>query len=797
MRLSALFAAALCLSALPASAQIEQTKSGHTDKFRQLDEILPTPNVYRTGSGAPGHEYWQQKVDYEIDVTLDAEDRRLSGVEAITYHNQSPDTLRYLWVQLDQQRFAKHSDAYATLTAGKNQAEKMAFRSLRARLAQMDHDGGHKIASVADADGNPLAYTITDTMMRIDLPAPLAPGATVDFTIDWSYNIPEAKVLGARGGWEFYEDDGNHVYFIAQWFPRLAAYTDDAGWNTKQFLGGGEFTLEFGDYDVEITVPADHVVASTGTLQNPGDVLNRRQRQRLERAREADEPIFIITPEEAKENQKSKARGTRTWHFKADNVRDFAFASSRKFVWDAAGFTFNQDTETPDDDRTVLAMSFYPEEGMPLWDKYSTHSILHTLDTYSRYSFEYPYPVAQSVMGPIGGGMEYPMITSNGPRPEIDEETGERSYSRRTKYGLISVIIHEIGHIYFPMTVNTDERNWTWMDEGINSFLQTLAEQEWEEDYPSRRGAPEKIVDYMVSPNQVPIMTQSDSILQFGNNAYGKPAIALNILRETVVGRELFDFAFKEYARRWKFKRPQPADLFRSLEDASGRDLDWFWRGWFYTTDHVDIALTGVTRATVSTQDPDVEKPRQRAEEAAKAPTIMAKRNAEAAIDYRVDRFPELKDFYNENDRFTVTPKDRKSYEGMVDGLEEWQKEMLALGANLYFLDFENIGGLVMPILLDITYADGSTEELRIPAEIWRRNQNEVTKLLIRDKEIAKIQLDPHRETADADTTNNVWPAEPVKTRLELFKYKSRPNLMQEMRDGGDDDSNEETGSDE
>ncbi|MBK5912082.1 aminopeptidase [Rhodothalassium salexigens] len=797
MRLSALFAAALCLSALPASAQIEQTKSGHTDKFRQLDEILPTPNVYRTGSGAPGHEYWQQKVDYEIDVTLDAEDRRLSGVEAITYHNQSPDTLRYLWVQLDQQRFAKHSDAYATLTAGKNQAEKMAFRSLRARLAQMDHDGGHKIASVADADGNPLAYTITDTMMRIDLPAPLAPGATVDFTIDWSYNIPEAKVLGARGGWEFYEDDGNHVYFIAQWFPRLAAYTDDAGWNTKQFLGGGEFTLEFGDYDVEITVPADHVVASTGTLQNPGDVLNRRQRQRLERAREADEPIFIITPEEAKENQKSKARGTRTWHFTADNVRDFAFASSRKFVWDAAGFTFNQDTETPDDDRTVLAMSFYPEEGMPLWDKYSTHSILHTLDTYSRYSFEYPYPVAQSVMGPIGGGMEYPMITSNGPRPEIDEETGERSYSRRTKYGLISVIIHEIGHIYFPMTVNTDERNWTWMDEGINSFLQTLAEQEWEEDYPSRRGAPEKIVDYMVSPNQVPIMTQSDSILQFGNNAYGKPAIALNILRETIVGRELFDFAFKEYARRWKFKRPQPADLFRSLEDASGRDLDWFWRGWFYTTDHVDIALTGVTRATLSTQDPDVEKPRQRAEEAAKAPTIMAKRNAEAAIDYRVDRFPELKDFYNENDRFTVTPKDRKSYEGMVDGLEEWQKEMLALGANLYFLDFENIGGLVMPILLDITYADGSTEELRIPAEIWRRNQNEVTKLLIRDKEIAKIQLDPHRETADADTTNNVWPAEPVKTRLELFKYKSRPNLMQEMRDGGDDDTSEEAGGDE
>ena len=771
----------------PAAAQIEQTKSGHQDKFRQLTEVLPTPNVYRAGSGAPGHKYWQQKVDYDIEVTLDDENQTISGTEDITYHNNSPDTLRFLWVQLDQQRFSKHADAYTALPAGDKAPDQMSFQDLRMRLQLEAHDGGHKIAAVTDGDGNAIDHTITDTMMRVDLPEPLAPGETTEFTIDWSYDIPEGKALRARGGYEFYPDDGNYVYFIAQWFPRLAAYTDDGGWKNKQFLGRGEFTLEFGDYDVRITVPADHIVSSTGVLQNPDDVLNRRQQQRLERARDSREPVFIVTPEEAEENQRSQARGTRTWHFKAENVRDFAFASSRKFVWDAAGFTF--DGEGEDEARTVMAMSFYPEEGVPLWDTYSTHAILHTLDVYSRYSFDYPYPVAQSVMGPIGGGMEYPMITSNGPRPEIDKETGERTYSRRTKYGLISVVIHEIGHIYFPMTVNSDERNWTWMDEGINSFVQFLAEQEWEEAYPSRRGDPEKIVDYMISPDQVPIMTQSDSILQFGNNAYGKPATALNILRETVVGRELFDFAFKEYARRWKFKRPNPADFFRSLEDASGRDLDWFFRGWFYTTDHVDIALTGITKATVDTRNPDVEEPRKREQAAEEPATITELRNEDADIRYRVEQFPGLKDFYNENDRYTVSDQQRQEYQDMLSGLKEWQKELLKTGETLYFLDFENQGGLVMPLILDIHYADGSTEELRLPAEIWRYDQEQVTKLLIREKEIEKVRLDPHRETADADLTDNVFPPEPVETRVELFKRKSRRNLMKEMGETADDGS--------
>ena len=779
MRLiSALLVLANTIAAGALASPVEQTKGTFEDKFRQLDEVLPTPNGYRTASGAPGHAYWQQKVDYDIAVELDDAGKRIVGSGTVTYTNNSPDTLRYLWVQLDQNRFARHSDANATLTA--TAKDRMGFAALRRLMEARRHDGGYDIASVTDAQGGPLAHRIVDTMMRIDLPQPLASGQSTAFSIDWSYNIPEGRVLGARGGWEQFEADGNRVYFIAQWFPRLAAYTDTDGWNNKQFLGAGEFALEFGDYDVAITAPADHIVASTGELVNAAEVLTARQRDRLADARTADKPVFIVTPKEAERNQRSRARARdkKTWRFRAQNVRDFAFASSRKFIWDAQGHTF------PDSGRTVMAMSFYPNEGLPLWDRYSTHSVVHALDVYSRMSFEYPYPVAISVNGPLRGGMEYPMITSNGPRPTKGRD-GKVTYSRQTKYGLIGVIIHEIGHIYFPMTVNSDERQWTWMDEGINTFLQDLAKQEWEADFPAMRSDPRRIVDYMLSERQVPIMTQSDSILQFANNAYNKPATALNILRETVLGRELFDFAFAEYSRRWKFKRPQPADFFRTMEDASARDLDWFWRGWFYTTDHVDISLDTVTWAQVDTENPEVEETvrRQRRDQ---GPRWITEQRAEGTP-RRVDRFPELRDFYNENDPFTVSPKQRRDYAKLLEGLKDWQKELLDLGENLYFLDFSNVGGLVMPIILDIEYTDGSREELRIPAEIWRRNARHVTKLIVRDKEIAAITVDPHLETADADLTNNHWPRKPVTSRIELFKQKQRRDMMREFEteDGG------------
>ncbi len=776
----------VCLSIPAASDAIKQTKGHFKDKFRQLEEHLPTPNVYRTGSGAPGHGYWQQQVDYDIKVRLDEKERQVHGTGTITYTNNSPDTLRYLWLQLDQNRFSKHSDAYATIERGKKASQRMSYNALRFIDLTRGTDWGHKINTVT-SKGKGLSYTVNDTMMRVDLPSPLKPGATFSFNMNWWFNIPQAKAMGARGGFQNYERHGNDVFFIAQWFPRLAAYTDLKGWEHKQFMGSGEFTLEFGDYDVEITVPADHIVGSTGELQNARDVLTATQRERYEEAKTSEKPIFIVTKEDALENEKEGTDQTKTWHFQAENVRDFAFASSRKFIWDAMG------VELPESGRTVMAQSLYPEEAMPLWDKFSTHAIAHTLDTYSRYSFEYPYPVAWSVHGPIGGGMEYPMITSNGYPPTTvknEDGTETRTYGKRSKYGLISVVIHEIGHIYFPMTVNSDERNWAWMDEGINSFIQSMAEREWEKFYPSRYGHPRLAIPYMTGPNQTPIMTQSDNILGYWQNSYVKAAVALSILRETVMGRELFDFAFKEYARRWKFKRPYPADFFRTMEDASAKDLDWFWRGWFYTTDHVDVAIKGITHARINTQNPEVENPIKRAKAQKDRTYIGELRNQEMGMQLRTKKFPELLDFYNENDDFITTKKQTDAFEGKLKDLKDWEKELLQYGHELYFIDFENIGGLVMPLVLQIDYSDGTTEEVRIPAEIWRKNAQNATKLLVRDKAIERVTLDPWNETADAVESNNVWPREIKKSRVELFKSKPRRNLMKEVLDGKNEAKN-------
>ncbi len=783
MRLVGIILAA-CLS-LPATAEaIKQTKGQYEDKFRQLEEHLPTPNVYRTGSGAPGHQYWQQKVDYDIEVRLDEKARQVHGNASISYVNNSPDTLRYLWLQLDQNRFSKHSDAYATIERGSKASERMTYRALRFIDLTRGTDWGHQINSVKTGSEN-LPYTVNDTMMRVELPTPLKSGERFEFDISWWFHIPQAKVMGARGGFQNYERHGNDVFFIAQWFPRLAAYTDLKGWEHKQFMGSGEFTLEFGDYDVKVTVPADHIVGSTGELQNTNQVLSKEQRERYEEAKTAERPVFIVTREEALQNEAEGTDETKTWRFKAENVRDFAFASSRKFIWDAMG------VEMPESGRTVMAQSLYPEEAMPLWDKFSTHAIAHTLDTYSRYSFEYPYPVAWSVHGPIGGGMEYPMITSNGYPPTIEKKedgTEVRTYGKRSKYGLISVIIHEIGHIYFPMVVNTDERNWAWMDEGINSFIQTMAEREWQSYYPSRYSPPSVAIPYMTSVNQTPIMTQSDSILGYWQNSYVKAAAALGVLRETVMGRELFDFAFKEYAKRWKFKRPYPADFFRTMEDASGKDLDWFWRGWFYTTDHVDIAISGVTHSKINTQNPEIENKFKREKALEDREYIADIRNKQEGTPLRINKFPELLDFYNENDDFIVTEQQREAYESTLRDLKDWEKELLQYGHELYFIDFENIGGLVSPLILQIDYTDGSNEELRIPAEIWRKNSKKATKLIVRDKKIERISLDPWHETTDAVESNNVWPREIARSRVELFKSKPRRNLMKEVLDGKTED---------
>jgi hypothetical protein len=718
---------------------------GRVDRFRQLEELLPTPNAYRTASGAPGHAYWQQRADYDVRVALDDETQRITGSEVITYHNQSPDRLTYLWLQVDPNIYAPESHAVAIAD---EDFENPSYRDLKRSAARAAFDGSAEVTRVHDVRaGRPLEHVIVDTMMRVDLPAPLDPGAAFELAVDWTYLVNDSEEVRGRTGFERF-DDGNVLYEIAQWFPRMCAYTDVTGWQNKQFLGSGEFTLEFGDYRVAITVPDDHVVAATGVLQNPEEVLTAEQRERLARAATADRPVFVVTPEEALANASATPTGTKTWVFAAEDVRDFAWASSRRFLWDAMGVRIG--------DRTVMAMSLYPQEGEPLWSRYSTQAIAHTLEVYSKHTFDYPYPAAWSINGPVGG-MEYPMICFNGPRPEEDG-----TYSERTKYGLISVIIHEVGHNWFPMIVNSDERQWTWMDEGLNTFLQSLAEAEWEDDYPSRRGEPRRIADFMASERQVPIMTNSESLLQFGSNAYAKPAAALTVLRETVMGRELFDFAFREYARRWRFKRPMPADLFRTLEDASAIDLDWFWRGWFYTTEHCDLAIDAVRMYRIDTRDPDVERPLARAERDAEPESLSDRRNA--ALPKRVDAFPDLKDFYDAYDELDVTERDRESFADLLEKLDPEDRAQLSTADNFYALDVRNAGGLVMPVILELWFEDGS----RDPAEVWRKGDEVISKLVRTDRTLARVVLDPHLETADVNLANNAFPPRIEPERVEL-----------------------------
>ncbi|MEN0063289.1 MAG: M1 family metallopeptidase [Myxococcota bacterium] len=739
------------------------------DPFRQLTEVLPDPNEVRLASGAPGPAYWQNEADYVIDVSLDPETHVLTGSERITYRNRSPHSLTYLWVQLDQNRFRNDSIGRLSET-GPNLDEEVGLWWLVRAHARSQFDGGMTVGRVVDAGGKPLPHTIVDTMMRIDLPRPLKPGGTVRFGIDWSHQIVPDQIR-ARSRVEIL-DDGHPLYEVAQWFPRMAAYTDVDGWQNKPFVGSGEFTLEFGRYTMNITVPDTFVVAGTGELTNPGGVLSRTQQQRLNRARSAERPVMIITSEEAAANEQREPKGTRTWTFAADDVRDVAWAASPSFLWDAWGVSI------PGTNRTTMAMSYFPQEGEPLWSKYSTQAVAHTLEVYSQFATPYPWPVAISVNGPVGG-MEYPMICFNGPRPEDDG-----TYTKRTKYGLISVIIHEVGHNWFPMLINSDERQWTWMDEGLNTYVQFLTEQSWEEGYPSRRGEPRNITGFMASQNQRPIMTNSESLVQFGNNAYAKPATALNVLRETVLGRERFDHAFRTYADRWRFKRPQPQDLFRTMEDASGTDLDWFWRGWFYTTAHVDIAVTDVRQFALR-GEPERSKAFDRFQrDELLAQSLTVQRNADAPL--RTDRFPELLDFYNTYDEFDLTPADTRKWEAYKRRLEDHEVEAVETfekSGFFYAIRLENRGGLVMPVPLRLVYTDGTEEAVTLPAEIWRRNQHAVRRVVISDKELAFVEIDTHGQIADTNRENNRWPQTIQRDLVGLRGDDQRPNPMREAKE--------------
>ncbi|RFS17162.1 M1 family metallopeptidase [Emticicia sp. C21] len=777
MKKLSIFIGLVVCGALSLNAQQAPTTQYNANtKFEQMGTGLPTPNTFRTAAGAPGRDYWQQKADYDIKAELNDTDQSITGTEKITYTNNAPEELRYLWLQLDQNVFSKNSDGNITRQSAINPTSGSSFTNLGNLSGANDKDYGYKISAVKDAAGKDLRYTINGTMMRIDLPTPLAKGMQFVFQVDWKFNIIDLKSVGGRSGYELFPKDGNVLYEIAQWFPRMAVYDDVNGWQHKQFLGQGEFTLPFGDYKVALTVPNDMVLGATGELQNPKDVLTATQQKRLEQAKTAKTPVLIVTQAEAEAAEKGKPTGKKTWVYVAKNVRDFAFATSRKFIWDA----MMVDVEG----KKVWAMSLYPKEANPLWGQYSTRVVAHTLVNYSKRSVAYPYPVAYSVHGTVGG-MEYPMMSFNGARPEADG-----TYSEGTKNFLILVIIHEVGHNFFPMIVNSDERQWSWMDEGLNTFLEGLTCLEWDRNFPANGIEPQYITGYMKieADKQNPIMSSSDNIIPgtFGPNAYSKPATGLNILRETIMGRELFDYAFKEYSRRWAFKHPTPADFFRTMEDASGVDLDWFWKGWFYGVEPADQAIANVEWYSIDSQDPAKQKAMAKAEADAKRETLSNIRNKTDIKQTVVEADSTMRDFYNSYDKFAVTDADKKKYEQYLSTLTADERKMIEEGKNFYVMSLKNKGGLVMPVIIRMEFEDGTFEDVRIPVEVWRVNDKEVKKTLVTTKKVARFKLDPYHEIPDIDTSDNTFPKEPAQpTRFQAFKQRGfggGPNPMQEAK---------------
>jgi len=760
------------------SAQ-QNPEAKHGFKFEQLGTALPSPNAYRGADGAPGADYWQQKVDYVIECSLNTKEQRLDGVEKVTYTNNAPTSLKYLWLQLDENEHDPHkSEAF---TFNQSSMRDIMSEGALSRLEKADkyEKYGCRIDACTDASGNKLDYTINGTVMRIELPMPLKTGETFDFTIDWHYFLTNRIESGGRGGYEHFDDNDNYIYTITQWFPRLCVYSDHLGWQNKQFVGRGEFALEFGDYDVKITVPDDHMVGSTGECQNYEETLTSTEYGRWQRAQTASEPIEIVTLAEAKALETApRSSNMVTWHYKAENVRDFAWTASPKFVWDAMAHTTT-------DGSKVMCMSYYAKEAYPIYSRYSTKATDHTLNVYSRMTFPYPYPVAISVEA--ASGMEYPMICFNPGRAEDDG-----TYTERAKYAALTVIIHEVGHNYFPMIVSNDERQWAWMDEGINSFLQFVAETEFDAEYKHWFTAPMDIADYMSgSKDQLePIMTNSENIKNYGSNAYDKPAGALNILRETVMGRELFDYAFREYSQRWMFKHPEPADFFRTMEDASGVDLDWFWRGWFYGTDAVDISLDSITWYKVDLKnDPEpseysVDYPI--GQRPSSEPHISKRRLKEAGFETAADKDPELLDFYSKYDPW-ATGDTTITYSGTryAETFSKKEKKKMYGDKNYYELNFSNKGGLVMPVIIEWTFEDGTTEIERIPVNIWRKNEDKFTKVFVKNKEVKGIVIDPYGETADIDLENNNWPVKELPSKFQVFKAnKNNPikNPMQKAK---------------
>lgn len=691
------------------------------DYFKPLDSEIPEPNLYRSADGQPGPSYFQQKVDYAIEVELNDEERSISGQELITYYNNSPNTLDFLWLQLDQNIHSE--EGVKELIQNQAISDPLEEKDLK-KVVKKPFDSDFKIVWVKGKNGERLNYHVNNTLMRVTPEEAIPPNGKYEFRVSWSYVINDVNKVGGRSGYEVL-DDGNAIFAIAQFYPRMALYNDLLGWELRQYLGQAEFGLEFGDFDVSITLPGGYLVGATGIHVNKEEMFSPLTIQKIDEALKSNKPVEIISKEEAIARGKMKIQEKKTWNFRAEKVRDFAFASSRKFIWEAKGVEIG--------DKRILAQAMFPPEADPLWNDLVVDVAAHTLVHHSKHTFDYPYPSALAIH--INhGGMEYPMICFNGRRPDKNGE-----YSEYIKNRLIGLIIHEVGHNFFPMIVNSNERQWTWMDEGINSFLEYLAEKEWDPEFPSRRGPPKTVKKYMgMDPQSVStVMTPAELVRNKGLNGYWKPSAAFNILREVVLGKDEFDFALKTYAERWKFKHPSPGDFFRTMNNASGTDLNWFWRGWFFTKDHVDISIDSVTWLKVENNKPYM--------------------GEYVVPDIGISEEASMTDLYT----FRITEgKDAIEY------YRTYMKETWDIKAekdfHIYQLHFQNLGGIPMPILFRINYADGTTEDMKFPAEVWRKDNREFVKAIIRSKEVKGFIIDPEEKSADLLIRNNYWPRNPA-----------------------------------
>ena len=606
-----------------------------TSPFRALP--LPAPNRVRGPSGAPGPDYWQQRADYVIRATLDTAGPILRGTERIHYENHSPDTLRFVWVQIEQNIFAPNSITYVLNQPPLHFAGGAVFD-----FTGKGFIGGITIERFRSA-GRELERTEYGTMMRVDLPRPLAPKGTIDFDVAWHFPVPPYG--GGRMG-----RIGTRLYEMGQWYPRMVVYDDVHGWNPLPYIGAGEFYLEYGDFDVTLTLPAGFVVAATGTVQNPLAVWTPATRARLTRARRSAERVQIITKDEAVASGAARRAGTKTWHLAARRVRDFAWAASPDYRWDASSWN------------GILIQTFYRPSATP-WEE-ANRMAWFTIKHFSETWGMYPWPHATTVEGLVEG-MEYPMLTFV---PSIEK--------REDQYW---VLTHEFGHEWFPMMVGSDERRYPWMDEGFNSFI----------DYGSAEGyfkgtaygdtvRRELLTAYGVSAvpgSEQPLIANPVESRDLAWTAYQKPALMLTVLRDAVLGKETFERALREYVRRWTFKHPQPADFFRTIENVSGRNLDWFWRAWVYTTARLDQAVDSVGTARDTT-----------------------------------------------------------------------------------FVFLSNRGQMVLPVTLELRYADGSSERRELPIEMWNLGSRFTSRIRTGGKTIAGVVVDPQAMYPDVDRANNRWP---------------------------------------